>query len=1042
MLFACSSFAVTITSTPSVSTAFIGDNITYTINISNITNTNQLTTITNNLGPNLQYLGNNITSTPLGANYAIFCNNTLPTVNVNTANVLTINFPTCNTTLNGGSFSFQIYTKIKDEACSAKNHTISDTTVLNNSSTTRSIANVAVLSGIPWQLVKNYNHYTATTNELVYDVRLNAAQGGYNSQVLFNNASGTRMFSDTLFLKSCLSVLPNQCSVEWITDENNLLSAVPATNVSINYVSGLNYLVINWDLPPVSSTYNRTLNSYLFKVNVKLGNCTCPASTQFDLRNLAHFNAEDICHLPIALTDSAVIPILQCVVPTKKKCYISKKAVLDNNDLGSAMPGCTGKYIIKINNCSNYLDYKEIYFTDNAPAGINFTGTPTVIGAAGNILTNTFTQVEFYTSSVIAPGNTVIIEIPFVVAATALPDTKLINCIDVELNTENIYTNALQQTIETVCDSSIRTIPTDVTTFLEKKICNQVVHACGPFTSNNFIPGDSVIYMLHFYNYGTQPGNTLKLQDILPANFLVNNQTTDINVYRISSGSWINGTYDTTSMTNINSLVSKSYNTATRTLDINYNANQLDAFTCNGLTHYFVRIKTVIASTAPNGLYNNAFSIKYDVLGSATKTALSNVVSTVVDLNNLIISKKEVTAHHPNCDTQTDTVEYEILVGNLGQLPIMFNVKDTIKLVPGVTLIGGIQNLRYCKFTSASTACSSYLPVTANLYMSANRFVITNTLLQPCEIMSIKYKVIYNTSALPLGANNSKDVKNDAIIEAGFPENIRIRIPTQIILAHNPYLINQYFNATTDAERLVLKMEMQKENLGNKRLATDMMKIIKNFPLIPYHITRYTFTPISRDTTTVTYNVSACSNATGNGCFNSSDNNSNVSLKINGIGIDGKVSTTLNINTHKKISRIEYVLSDIRMVQTCNSYHTFLCQPCSENLTGNFQLTPSSPTLIGMLRHRPIIMSTLSDYNEKNKVEFTSAVGLPYDLFGITAHSEFQLSTNNLNCGGRLEFVITAIITYEDCSICYTSDAYKYNANYQWVLNHHTFIRR
>ena len=70
------------------------------------------------------------------------------------------------------------------------------------------------------------------------------------------------------------------------------------------------------------------------------------------------------------------------------------------------------------------------------------------------------------------------------------------------------------------------------------------------------------------------------------------------------------------------------------------------------------------------------------------------------------------------------------------------------------------------------------------------------------------------------------------------------------------------------------------------------------------------------------------------------------------------------------------------------------------------------------------------NYIEKNKVEFSQPA---YVNCAGMFNKNFQLPVGGLNCNGDLEFVITCIVYFEDCTICYQSKAFDYHTTFNWI---------
>ncbi len=1045
----------TITKTASVSSAFIGDQFEYTITISGFSNLNELNSIVDNLGSDLQYISSDITTTPLMSVYGIFCSSVaVPTLTVSSSNILTVSFPSgCSASVTG-TFSFKIKVKVKESACALKGGTLTNVITLNSTSgVTNASSTISIESGVPWKLQKNYIGFTAGIFE--YDVRLNSTYGGYSSQVLFSTGSSP-MFTDTFFLPSCFTAsnvdIPST-TVDYI-EETSMAIFGTAENLTKTYNAALHAVILTWDLPPISFTSGRTFNAYFYKIKIKTIWCPC-GTTIFDVNNKVYFNASDQCSTPINLVASAIIKNLQCsgitiTVPSKDTLCVQKESNLGSlNSLNLFMPGCNGEFIIKIVNCSNFAKFSNISFTDFAPSNISF-GTPSYTGpGTPSFLGSNSTQVVFnYSTPSLSPGSSILtIRIPFTVSSTFPSDIKLINCVTVNATGANLITGLPIFISKTVCDSTKKSIPLATSPFLEKKLCNSSLKSCGGFTSNDFMPNDTAIYMLHFFNYGTSAGTDLKLSDVIPIHLTIANPATDIRVFKYYGGTWdVMGTCDTAMASNINSLLpistssstpsSISFNNTSNLLQINFpSAHNLDGFTCSGITHYFVRIKTKIKATAPDGIYNNAFKIDYK--DPTAKSAFSNTVSLTVNNDNMLVYGKSIFRSTSNCDKQQDTVEYEIKIANLSQVAIAYNIKDQITLPAGVTLTTGIHNLKYCVFTTG-TSCTPTASFTSPT-ITPTSFMVANQILNPCQVIFVRYKVIYNTGALTPGIAFGKNVCNTVTIEAGYPEWVynnwdATSLPT-ILLSKNSDLIDGYLSAKTNVEKQNFRKLMKVELPSNNSEAKKMYR----GPGITYTLGYYTltFTPFIYGTDSKCFFVSSCLNGVQKGCFNNISNP--VTFKIDSINKFGQVFTKFVIGSAPKINRIEYILSDIRMVETCplSGFPRIICSPCTKNLTGFF--TNTSSVVLGstlgstFTGFPPNPFPVANNYREKNIVTFSNT---SYEnLSGFTDSRRFQLPIASLNCGGRLELVITVIIHYENCTVCYISDAHKYNAYRTWDIS-------
>lgn len=102
------------------------------------------------------------------------------------------------------------------------------------------------------------------------------------------------------------------------------------------------------------------------------------------------------------------------------------------------------------------------------------------------------------------------------------------------------------------------------------------------------------------------------------------------------------------------------------------------------------------------------------------------------------------------------------------------------------------------------------------------------------------------------------------------------------------------------------------------------------------------------------------------------------------------------------------------------------CFGCSTNLLGDF----SSVTVggIGGLTQTGIPYAT-GIYRERNKVKYYNSTA---QTITSPISRIFKLPMANINCNGKYEFVITAIVHFDDCSVCYVSESYGYIASWHW----------
>jgi hypothetical protein len=1041
----------TITKFADKTTAFVGEEITYTICVSGVSNLNQLKSITDNFDPNLIYLGTDFNSNSINSLFQFLCNE-MP--NVSTGTHLNITFPECNVNIIGqGDFCFKVFTRVKNEACALKGDSLNNTVILNQGTNSQrsATATVAIKSGVPWELIKNFRNLTSA-NELVYDIRLNSMNSNITQQLLFNGA-----FKDNFIVPNCLTIDTANSSIVYIPNESQLLINQPVVNQQIS--TATNAVILQWDLP----NHNVTKESYLFQVRLKVNNCSCPSTQLFNLNNSADFLANDICGDAVILNSQFNIPGVKCgtgpVIPIIEKdtVCVSKKVVLDNNNLNLTMTGCTGYYEIAIKNCSQTLTLDGFYLEDNLPStsmlsintsNVSITPNYTIAGIVlnGNTL-------ELTGGGTLLPGESAIIQIPFTVI-TPLPNQFIKNCLPrFEINGFN-PSDGSNFVVErsNVCDNGIKTVPNQVTLHTEKLICNSNERNCGGRIIQGNLPGDTVEYALHFYNYGTQQGSNIQLKDILPAHFTIGNINNDIKIYTVESGSYIDpcgstATFQSIPFSTINSGQSPyvAFNATSRQLSIDFKSNHLlKPFTCSGVLHYVIKVKAVIQNTVINGSYNNMFKVDFRTSTNTPAFATSNVVTSTVALENLVaIFKNYQDVSTPEqCAQKTKTIQYEIKITNMGYIPFAYQISDILSIPSNVFVVGNVSNLEICT-SNGSATCTVFSPIPNGNFSLVNYgFHLRNMTIAPCSNVIIRYKVTYNTNKIPKG--QTLQVCNTARVSLGTRQRIDIRTDRleEVLLVNEQILVNNYLAAKNGTERLKIIAEIKKEIATNKKASASTDKLFRSFDdniLVGQASSNlYEFIPIAtRYTNQVCVPLSDCLGGNTSGCFsNPSGNSHNFGFRINSVDLNGKVNTTLNVNTSEKIKKIEYVLSEIVVrTPTCPQY--MVCFRCNTNTTGSFY-TLQSNTLGGLI-HSPVNFLTLFPwsqnnvpYKEKNRVEFSNSTP---QLLNGTYNKDFQLPINSLNCEGTLEFVITAIIYFEDCSVCYSSDVFDYNANFQWQWN-------
>ena len=1010
---------LTITKTPSVTSAHVGEQFTYTINISGITNLTDLGSIQDNLDPRLQYDGSDFSSSSsVFGFYSFWCPaniNSLTEPATGTVGMLTYNFPTGCTGTGSGQLSFTIKVTVKPGACPPNNGVIHNKVTLLNQAGTKAVTSNATAADVsidvsnPWTLKKTFRSFTG--GYLIYDVRLSSSVGLYNTSV-FTVAD----FKDVFTPVACIGADAANSRVDYVVDESNLGLG---TTVGSGVLNGTN-IEFNWSLPIISSA---TRSSYLFQVKIKVTDCSCTGP--FNLLNHSELNATDICGTAINLTSDFNLMNVMCTnggvtPPDEAKLCVKKEVVLDNNQLNLSMTGCSGKYIITIKNCTNTFNYTSINLQDVLPAAsllyINQSSvtvspssyTPTVMG---NIL-------SLNTTTALPPGGIITITIPFTVA-TSLPNQFIQNCanITVVLDDGNLSPATLTSQF---CDIGIRTVPNNVAIIKNKQICTTPVHTCGNHTINTNLPGDIVEYALHVYNYGTTNANNVIVTDNLPAYFNI----TDVKVYKlVNNPGVISDACNISALTDITASVNKTI--LGSSLTVNFQSHILDKFTCTGITHYVIKIKAQIASNVVNGSYTNVFQTKYTNMSTGlTYTELSNPVTSIVNKDDLVFTKKVVTSSGTDCVNKTNTLTYEIWAINMGYQPIAINVSDQLTIPSPLTINTGISNIE----SEVTPLGGTWNPLVSAGLMTvshtATTLTINNYTIPPCTLVKFRYTVIVNANNLT--GNQIVQVCNKAKITVGYlvKSNYDPSSLQSITVSKNPDLINEFFDAKNDIDKYKILGKIKKDNKADQR-KTDLTAISISG-------TTTIFVPIDTITVGTCINVSDCVKGSSSGCFTASGA-SVFTFNVNSIDNFGRAFTTLVVHaTAPKVRKVEYILSDIRMLlNTCTSPFPIFCQHCATSLTGNFFATPPAAGSIGSLSNQIIAFPSTGNYREKNKVEFSNA---GYNNIAGTHSKIFQLPTGSLNCNGNLEVVITAVLYFEDCSICYVSSSRDYHASFTWYF--------
>jgi uncharacterized repeat protein (TIGR01451 family) len=1009
---------LTITKTPSVTSAHVGEQFTYTINISGITNLSDLGSIKDVLDSRLQYVTSDFDNgSGVFGFYSFWCPASISSLTRPVDNyvgtTLVFNFPTTCGGSGSGQLSFTITVFVKPSACPPNNGVISNTVTLFNqdvvplavATSNATAADVSIDVSNPWTLKKTFREFNA--GYLIYDVRLSSSVGLYNTPV-FTVAD----FKDVFTPDPCIGAVAANSRVDYVIDE------ATGSNITVGSGSfvGPN-IEFNWSLPNITLP---TRSTYLFQVKIKVSGCTC--TSPFNLLNHSELNAQDICTTNFTLNSDFPLMNVMCTdagitPPEQPQLCVKKEVVLNDNQLNLTMTGCKGKYIITITNCTSTYNYTSITLTDNLPSPTLLTIDPSLItvspstytvSVGGNILTlNPIT-------TPLPHGGTITIEIPFEVF-TSLPNQIIQNCADVTVVLDDIPLTTLTSHF---CDIGIRTVPNNVAIVKNKQICTTPVHTCGNYTINTNLPGDVVEYALHVYNYGTTNANNVIVTDNLPAYFNI----TDVKVYElVNSPGVISDACNISTFSDITSSVIKTISGNSLTVD--FQSHILDKFTCSGITHYVIKIKTQIASNVVNGAYTNVFQVKYNDMGTGvTYTELSNPVTSIVNKDQLVFSKKEVSSSGTDCVHKTNTLTYKISVINMGYQPITVNISDQLIVPSPLSIITGISNIQYRETPTPGTWNSLVSSGPMTVSNTATTITINNYTIQPCTLLEITYTVILNTNNLT--GNQVVPVCNKAVITLGYlvKSNYDPRSLQSITGSKDPDLINEFFGAKNDINKFKVLGKIEKDNQADKVKTDHTAILISGTSLIFVPFNTIKLDPVC-------INISDCVGGSGSGCFTNTVSN-NFAFTVNSINIFGRAFTTLTVPAAApKVRKVEYILSDIRMLlNTCTNPFPVLCHHCQTSLTGNFSTVTG---ILGTLSNQPIAFPSTGNYREKNKVEFS---GTSYSNIAGTHNISFQLPTGFLNCNGNLEVVITAILYFEDCSICYVSSSRDYHASYNWYF--------
>lgn len=999
LLFGQICLAQTITKTASNNNPHIGEEFFYTIKVENLSDLSDLDFIVDNLGPEMEYLGVNYHPSLLA-----LTNGNLPgnlgcssfSDSASSAHSFRLDFINClgNTFSGFDTFSFDIKVKLNDLACNL-------TDVFNNTAKLylKSTPNKPILSNTesinvnrndPFVLQKNYRA-TDSSGFVIYDVRLSSASGDFYP--LDFNAQ--QIFKDEFTFPSCVNLDLNNVEVVHIIDENTSPMTQSSNFLYTKSISG-NTLTIEWDLQGASEF----TTSILYQVKIKTDDCsTC--TQNYTLQNTVYFNGLDRCGSPINKSANSIIDNAHCSggitsVPDPIDCFIkfSKNVSLNGNVGNYTMKGCKGKYIINIENCSGVIDY-DFTLQDTLPTGLSIDdGQINITGNANyqfqnNQLTVTPINTKLY------PNERVTIEIPFEVTETR-PNIPINNCATLHLDGADNLGNPYVFT-EQACAPTIATVPNQVAVVAKKyNDCIPAGSKCGGFTNPHNLPGDEVEYALEFYNYGTVEGINVAVRDVLPPHFKIQDLNNDVKVY-VAERSNFSSLCDMSGANDITQKIKKQYDPTSNLLEIDMNGNKLNEFTCEGITKYLVKIKAKIELTAPNGVYDNIFIVQYNDPNMAnSQYTISNKVTNVVNVENLVLGAKTHIAEDTDCENKTKKVTYEIIIANMGTFPVGVNINDVL-LVPSPASVVSFGNFQMS--TNGNPATPFNVPNVTNTGYNRSFSI------QPCEYKILTYEVVYNTNLI--FGNETVEVCNNAEVKV-FVKDEKKSFP---LITGEPSLIQRFFNAKTDTEKLntIALIKAHQKSL-NKNLSGT----------VDLGSTRFSECVTLDD----------CLNGSEQGCFSATSQQFN--FQITGMNRNGEITTTLN-NIYGDITQIEYILTDVRQIDTCEDDVAIIkgkpitrsCFGCSDNVTGVFSTIDTSP--IGFLSYinQPVLPGK---YKESNKVVFKGAPTL------LTQDNRTFKFPVPINCNGTYEFTITAIVHFKDCSVCYVSDSFDYNASYRWVF--------
>lgn len=1007
--------AQTVKKSASKSDVYIDEEFYYTVEISGVSDLSDLIAFVDRIDPNLDFIRVEYNPSILMLKNWGFCAGITDTYNLSTRR-LEILFDTCSgSALGFDTFSFRIYVKPNTGACNVNTIDNAGQLVLSDARVVSNTATVNILKNSPLTIQKTFRNLQ--NNVLTYDVRLSSATGNFD---FLDYTNSTPRFFDEFSIPNCISLTGNPSDIEvvYIGDENQLTSTINASP-AITFVP--NAVTMDWTLS--SAPINKT--SLLYQVKIKIANCTCigQANTFFSLQNTAYFEAEDLCGNKLFEKEQSIIDYVSCKtdpqtgggtpnIPATVKdsiCF-TKSLKMDGNDLNLSMKGCTGVYTININNCTPRLNYNKLKLTDVLPTNDINIGNVRVTGNATHSLVNG--TLTLNNTQPIGPNENVTVEIPFEVS-TNTPNLPIDNCASLTVDGDDGLNN--QFTLNrNDCAETLMTVPNKVTVNTTKTICSPAGSQCGPFEIYDNLPGDTVEYSLHFYNYGTAEGKSISLEDILPEHITIDNINTDVKVYKTKKGSI--SVCDTSDYKDYTNSVSKRYNATTRKLGIDFGSkNRLNEFTCDGVVQYLVKVKAKISPSAPAKSYDNVFVLNYRDDSSNSVSQISNKVTTTVNRDNLVIGNKSHYVAPKDCVNNKQTVKYKILLANMGALPVKVDISDALTVPNGIS-VSSFGNFRECLSTGYSTGlCNATTPFTPTSTTNSS-FTYNDVTLQPCEARVITYDVVYNFSSID--NNAALPVCNDAKVKITIEDNSAV---TPVLMTQ-PSFIKQYLAAGSREEQLEI-IEVSKAVTANPEVVNNTEPQKKKSYQAQKNIDFGTKT-LSAPCVV----ISDCLPATEYGCF--TDTKESFNFSIDSMDRNGNIKTTLNNTSGQNVTKITYVLTDIKPVKTCepetfywnNKPYSFGCLgACPRTLTGRFYSTSPQPAPGSFLVSQPPISGP---YGQTNKVEYSS---LPTAVTQDIRNFKFPI---DVNCNGAFEFTMTAIVNFENCSVCYVSDVYKYNASY------------